>query len=392
LSDDASSSSTPSEDLEDLYENAPCGYLSIQPNGRIAKVNATFASWVGFDRDELLERRLHDLLTVAARIFYETHFAPLLRMQGFFNEVALDFTTRNNVVLPALVNATERRSANGRHLFTRLTIFNATDRRRYERELLEQRRIAEEVGRKLEQLNVAANASLLDEKNTAALREQFIAVLGHDLRNPLDAVMMGASLLLRLQVNERVTRTATMIHSSATRMAELIEDVLDFTRGRLGGGISLNRDALQPLEPVLRHVLEELQVSWPDRRIDARFDIHVGVNCDRRRIGQLFSNLLANAITHGAADHPITVRASVDADIFELGVANAGEPIPPEVMQRLFQPFYRGEVRGSQQGLGLGLYIASHIAQAHGGTLSVESTARETRFVFRMPIAADATS
>ncbi|MEO5766039.1 MAG: histidine kinase dimerization/phospho-acceptor domain-containing protein, partial [Casimicrobiaceae bacterium] len=241
----------PAEDLEDLYENAPCGYLSLQPDGRIVKANATFSSWIGFSVDELLSRRLHDLLNVAGRIFYETHFAPLLRMQGFFNEVALDLTTRQGARLPTLVNAAERRDGNGNHLVTRLTVFNATDRRRYERELLEARGAAEAAKKELEELNRALNASLLDEQATAALREQFIAVLGHDLRTPLSAVAAGTALIAQMQPDEAIGRTAEMIQRSADRMAGLIENVLDFTRGRLGGGITLNRNAREPLEPVL---------------------------------------------------------------------------------------------------------------------------------------------
>src|SRR3954452_14296194 len=131
------------EDLEDLYENAPCGYLSIKPNGRIVKVNATFATWVGWTPEQLIGKRFLDFLNIAGRIFYETHFAPLLRMQGFFHEVVLDFQTQQGKRLPTLVNAAERHDDAGRHLFTRITVFNATDRRRYERELMAARTAAE---------------------------------------------------------------------------------------------------------------------------------------------------------------------------------------------------------------------------------------------------------
>jgi sigma-B regulation protein RsbU (phosphoserine phosphatase) len=103
--------SVPAEDLEDLYENAPCGYLSLLPDGRIYMVNATFLNWTGYERDHLIGKLMRDLLNVAARIFYETHFAPLLRMQGFFNEVALDITTAAGTRLPVLANAVERRAA-----------------------------------------------------------------------------------------------------------------------------------------------------------------------------------------------------------------------------------------------------------------------------------------
>ena len=131
------------EDLEDLFEQAPCGYLSLKPDGRILRANATFASWVGFDSDELKGRAFHDLLNVAGRIYYETHFAPLLRMQGHFNEVALEIVTRSKDRLPVLVNAAERRDEAGGLRFIRITVFNAVDRRRYEQELLHAQRKAQ---------------------------------------------------------------------------------------------------------------------------------------------------------------------------------------------------------------------------------------------------------
>jgi phosphoserine phosphatase RsbU/P len=108
------------------------------------------------------------------------------------------------------------------------------------------------------------------------------------------------------------------------------------------------------------------------------------VNCDGQRIGQLFSNLLGNAITRGSPDQPIVVQAIAQSGVFELFVANSGDPIPPAAMKQLFQ-FCRGNVKHSLQDLGLGLYIASQIARALGGTLDVNSSADETRFTFRMP-------
>jgi len=133
------------EDLEDLFEHAPCGYVSAQADGRILLANKTFEAWLGHGRDHLVGRRFQDLLNIAGKIFYETHFAPLLRMQGFFNEVALDLVRADGTAFPVLVNAVERRNARGELQFIRMTIFNASDRRRYERELLEARKAAEQA-------------------------------------------------------------------------------------------------------------------------------------------------------------------------------------------------------------------------------------------------------
>ena len=202
-----------------------------------------------------------------------------------------------------------------------------------------------------------SQAALSRERETAELREQFIAVLGHDLRNPLAAIGAGAELLARTPLNDRATRMVAVIQKSVARMSGLIDDVLDFARGRLGGGLAVHSIA-EPLEPVLRHVIAELHTRFPDRELDIDLAVTRPVKCDQARIGQLLSNLVANAMTYGAPDQPVRIRASSADEWFELSVANAGEPIPPAALERLFQPFERGTVRPSQQGLGLGLYIA----------------------------------
>ena len=367
------------EDLEDLYENAPCGYLSLDPMGRIFKVNKTLGGWVGHAPEHLLGKHLGDLLNIAGRMFYETHIAPLLRMQGFFDEVALDLISQTGERLPVIANAAERRAADGSVISTRFTLLKAADRRRYEQGLLN----ARDQSRSSE---AAAKAVLKDERETSQLREQFIAVLGHDLRNPLASIGAGARILLRQERDEAGIRVLQMMQTTVARMSGLIDDVMDFARGRLGGGIALIRNANRPLEPVLRQVVDELRMTLPDRVIESEFRITDPVNCDRSRIGQMVSNLLGNALTHGSPDRPVKVSAATDHGMFELRVANSGEPIPDAVIAHLFRPFFRGEVRASLQGLGLGSYIASEIAKAHDGTLTVASTAEETRFTFRMPL------
>jgi phosphoserine phosphatase RsbU/P len=379
------------EDLEDLYQNAPCGYLSLRPDGRIAKANQTFCRWTGYTSDELSGKRLHDILNIAGRIFYETHFAPLLRMQGFFNEVALDLVKKDGEPFPVLVNAAERKDEEGALQFIRLTVFNATDRRRYERELLKAReelkalaaglekRVLEETAERLR-----ADTALTSQRAEAELREQFIAILGHDLRNPLASIAAGIQRVQKSKLDQSAETALLLMQKSAMRMAALIDNVLDFARGRLGGGITLVLSQ-QPLEPTLQHVIDELQSSYPESIIQAEFDLSEPVHADPVRIGQLFSNLLGNALTHGDPARPIRVTAKT-AGSFELAICNAGPPIPPAAMDRLFMPFARGEVRPSREGLGLGLYIASEIAKAHGGAMEVTSVEEQTCFTFRMPL------
>jgi sigma-B regulation protein RsbU (phosphoserine phosphatase) len=371
--------STPvAEDLEDLYENAPCGYLSLSPDGLIVKVNQTFCEWTGFSKDQLLGRRLRDLLNVGGRIFYETHFAPLLRMQGFFNEVALDVMTAAGDRLPILANARERRTAGGELLFTRVTIFLAAERRRYERGLVDARAAADAASREFTERWMA-------EKDRGELREQFIAVLGHDLRNPLAAIDAGIRMLLQEQASEKAAKILRLIQNSTRRMSEIIDNVLDLARGKLGSGLSVTPEKGQALAPTLEQVIAEFRAIVPERVIDTNIQLEFPVAADHPRIAQLLSNLLGNAITHGDPGQPIRIDARLNDRQLEISVANGGEPIPQAAREHLFQPFYRGKVSPNQQGLGLGLFIASEIAKAHGGRIDVTSDPIETRFTFVMP-------
>jgi len=373
LSEDAAAAQGPAphDDFEDLFDCAPCGYLVLSPAGRIVRANATLCRWVGMSADELAGRAFRELLTVPGRIFYETNFAPLLRIQGAFEEIALDVLTPAGEKLPMLVNASERRNADGAVTAIRVALFRAKDRRGYERELQAREQ--------------SARDSLTGEQETARLREQFIAVLGHDLRNPLASIVGAARLLRREAPSEKSLKVLQLMENSVDRMAGLIDDVMDFARGRLGRGMTVD-PTLQQVAPILRQVVDELEAGHPQRTIVCDFAGPAPCKVDAGRIAQMVSNLLGNALTHGDPKAPIEVRLRTDQGRLSISVANQGPPIPPEAMERLFQPFFRGEVRASQQGLGLGLHIASEIARSHGGALSVVSDERETRFTFEMGV------
>jgi signal transduction histidine kinase len=230
-----------------------------------------------------------------------------------------------------------------------------------------------------------AEADLLTEREASELREQFIAVLGHDLRNPLAAIMAGTSLLQRSPEQGTALRTVAMMQNSVRRMAGLIDVVMDFAKARLGAGLGVQRHAVGSLDSVLKQVVDELQVASPDRVVQLALEITEPVNCDPERIAQLASNLISNALTHGSRGTPVRVSATTAAGMLEISVANGGEAIPAALQARLFLPFVRASVQPNQQGLGLGLYIACEIARAHDGTLTVTSDQHETRFLFRMP-------
>jgi len=232
----------------------------------------------------------------------------------------------------------------------------------------------------------ATKTALADANEMGRLREQFIAVLGHDLRTPLSAIRMSADLLESKVEDKRSRTLLSAIRTSSVRMGVLIENILDFARGRLGNGIPVQRKLVDDLQQTLRYTLEEIQVAYPQARFHEVLEVPAGVYCDPLRISQLLSNLLGNAVTHGSIAEPILLKAFAEGDEIVISLTNQGTPIPPALMPLLFEPFSRSEAGQRHEGLGLGLYIAGQIANAHNGTLSVTSD-RETGtcFVARFP-------
>jgi signal transduction histidine kinase len=236
---------------------------------------------------------------------------------------------------------------------------------------------------------VAAVATMVDvterrRAQEAALQaaqfgERLIAIVSHDLRNPLNAIQLSATQLLHSEaLPERERRLVTRLARSSDRMKRMISELLDFTQGRLGGGIPIQR-VPGDLRAVVRQGVEELEAAWPERGLD----LQVGPGryegqWDADRLLQVVSNLGGNALQYSAPDTPITFRLSDAGNAVLLEVHNAGEPIAEDMLPRLFDPFRRGAAAGpggsAGGGLGLGLYIVEQVVKGHGGRIDVEST------------------
>lgn len=238
-----------------------------------------------------------------------------------------------------------------------------------------------------EQRQWSTEALLKDERSTANLREQFIAVLGHDLRNPLSAVAATAELLIRRPADPDLVGAGQRLKRTVHRMTRLIDDVMDFARGRLGTGIMASIQKVDDLATPLRGVIDELRVANPSRDIEIDLAIDRSVECDVPRMQQLLSNLLGNALTYGATHAPVRVRVAIEDGWLVLTVANDGEPIPSHVLPKVFEPYWRPPSSLPGGGLGLGLYICKQIVLAHRGTLEACSdTVNGTCFTASIPV------
>jgi phosphoserine phosphatase RsbU/P len=240
-----------------------------------------------------------------------------------------------------------------------------------------------------DQAAIALEKTRLDE--IGEFREQLIGIVGHDLRNPLGTILMAAQILLQRQgLGEKETALARKITSSASRAARLIDQLLDLTRSRLGGGIPIDPTPVD-LHDVCRQLISETELAHPDRplHVDLKGDL-VGV-WDRDRLYQLLDNLVGNAVQHGEARSSIELRIEGGKTEVVIEVANRGTPIPPATLPLVFEAFRQGRTAhpSRTQGLGLGLFIAQQIARSHGGSIAGSSSESDgTTFRVRLPRAA----
>jgi phosphoserine phosphatase RsbU/P len=237
-----------------------------------------------------------------------------------------------------------------------------------------------------DQAAVALERARLGE--IAEFRDQLMAVVGHDLRNPLNTISMGAHLLLQHEgLGEIETELARKISRSASQAERLIDQLLDLTRSRLGGGIPIDPRPFD-MSDVCQQVVSETELTHPDRslKVDVRGDLK-GV-WDRDRMYQLLGNLIRNAVQHGEPKSAIVVRIEGGEAQVVIDVFNQGAPIPPATLPHIFDAFRKGrsESRSQTHGLGLGLFIAQEIARSHGGLITATSSESEgTTFRLRLP-------
>jgi PAS domain S-box-containing protein len=385
------------EDFEDLYENAPCGYLSLAPDGRIVKVNATFCRWLGFDAKHVAGCAFIDLLHVSARADYETQMVPLLRAQGYLGEVALDLLMKDRKMLPMIVSAVERRDARGRVLFTRVTVNNAADRFHYELQLVEAQVAKDAANAQLRLLNTSleqrvADAVALRMSAEESLRQsqkmeavgQLTGGIAHDFNNLL-AGITGSIELIEIRIKqgrfETLARYLEAAKGAAKRAAALTHRLLAFSR----------QQQLAPKTVNVNQLIAEME-DMVRRTIGPAITLEVvgagGVwpaLIDPNQLENALLNLCINArdamptggrMTIETANKWLDDQGAKDRDIspgqyVSVCVTDNGTGMTPEVMGRAFDPFYTTKPIGA--GTGLGLSMVYGFARQSGGQVRIYS-------------------
>ena len=367
-------------DVGALYEDAPCGLLVTAPDGIILRINRTFCTWLGREAANLVGRlRLQDLLTVGGRIFHDTHWGPLMQIQGSVAEIKLEIVHSDGRTLPTVWNAV-RRIRNGMTVHE-VAVFVAEDRHKYEQELLIARRRAEELLTKEQEAQRALRVAQADRDRQRALAEdralfaeQMMAIVSHDLRNPLSVIRMSSHFLALTGLTPKQQPALARLVSSNERATRLISDLLDFSRSRLGSGLEVEMGDID-FHALVREAIDHLRVANPDHIVEHR---RIGSGACRGsgdRLAQLIGNLVINAFTYGSPERPVLVTSVIDRDAFSVSVHNEGAAIPAALLSKLFDPMTRGApAAGYASSVGLGLFIVREIAHAHGGDVEVTST------------------
>ena len=235
---------------------------------------------------------------------------------------------------------------------------------------------------------VGAMQDVTELKKREEFEKQLIGIVSHDLRNPLNAVLMAAEVLLRRdEMGERTSQSVVRIKTSAERAARMIRDLLDFTQARLSGRIPVEPRPTD-LQELARHVIDEMAFAYPERRIEFSHEGNGSGEWDADRLTQLLTNLLQNALKYSPTDTPVRLRLAGDDSGISMAIHNEGKAIPADRLPHLFEPLQRAtvQVEAGSRSIGLGLYIVKHIADAHGGTVTVSSTDQGgTTFTLRLP-------
>ena len=346
-------------EVQDLYDNAPCGYHSLDQSGNISRINQTELNWLGYTREEVLGHPLHDLVTDGSRKTFKETF-PAFKQHGVLKDMELEMLRKDGSAFPALVSATAIYDKDGRYVTSRSTLFDDTDRKHA-----------------MEALRLANS----EMKRAMRMKDEFLANMSHELRTPLNAILgLSESLLEQTPgpVNEKQLKYLGTINESGRHLLELINDILDLAKIESGqikldpGRVNINTVC----ETSLRMIKQLAQKKNQTVEVEVEKDIgHVWA--DERRLKQMMVNLLSNAVKFTPEGGQLGLKVGVNYHEAQLLITiwDHGIGIREQDLKRLFQPFVQLDSSLSREssGTGLGLALVAEMARLHGGSVSVSS-------------------
>ncbi len=366
-------------DVETLFQHAACGLLLCAADGVILKANWTFCGWLGYAEHDLVGKKtLQDLLTIGGRVFHQTHWRPLMQVQGSVAEVLLDVRQSQGEKIPMLFNAVRRK--HGEAQYDEIAVFVATDRRKYEQHLQLARSDASALNAKLAQAD--------------RRKDEFLATLAHELRNPLAPMRNVLEVLNLAQFDDpQLDRAREVLGRQLRHMTHLVDDLMEVSR-ITQGRLELRRQSVQ-LAPVLDMALHSVAALAAQAghtvRVEQPHD-PIWLDADATRLSQMIANLLTNAVKYTPANGHIWLTVARGAEDVIITVRDTGIGIAPEHLATVFDMFSQLEpaLSRAQGGLGIGLSLVRGLAQLHGGSVSACSAGvgQGSEFELRLPLPA----
>ena len=359
-------------EVQDLYDNAPCGYLSLNPDGKIVRINQTELDWLGYRREEILGCPFTDFVTYESQNIFKETF-PAFKQQGSIRDLELEILRKDGSVLPILVSATAVYDQDGKYLTSRSTLSDDTSRKHA-----------------METLRLA-NAEM---KRAMRMKDEFLANMSHELRTPLNAILgLSESLLEQTAgpINEKQQKYLGTVNESGRHLLELINDILDLAKIESGqikidpGRVNINAVC----EASLRMIKQLAQKK--NQTVEVEIEKEIGyVWADERRLKQMMVNLLSNAVKFTPVDGQLGLKASIDRHDMKLLIIiwDHGIGIREEDLSRLFRPFVQldSSLARESSGTGLGLALVAEMARLHGGSVSVVSQpGKGSEFTISLP-------
>lgn len=353
------------ESAQDLYENAPCGYVSFLTDGTIFNINATLLSWLNFSKKEILYlKRFPDLFKIGGQIFFETHFFPLIRMQGFIQEINFDIVRKDKSTFPGLINVNEIQAKGKNPLTYRATIFDISDRKRYESELISAKEKAEEESQG---------------------KAEFLSMLSHEIRTPLHAILGIGNLLSKTHLNEDQKEYARILLLSSENLLGLVNNLLDLSK------IEAQKVKLEKRAFNLIDLVKVLQQTFKVKASEKNIELLVSIDTrvpkeligDPVKLSQILTNLIGNAIKFtkkGSVSvliqHLETIKSKT---LLSFKVCDTGIGIPKDKQKAIFQEFSQASYDISMEfgGTGLGLTISQKLLHLHNSEMKLKSAEGE---------------
>ena len=361
------------ESAEELYHDAPCGYISFSNNGIIYNLNRTLLEWLGYERKEIVGKiRIQDLFKMGGKIFFETHFFPLIRIQGFANEINFDIRKKDKSTFPALINVKEIKDPSVNGYRYRATIFDITDRKKYEQELI--------------------NSKLKAEKATKA-KADFLATISHEIRTPLNAILGIGNLIAKTPLNEKQKEYCDILKMSSENLLNLINNLLDLSKME-AQQVTLEKKSFA-VRTLIKSLISTFEVKCKEKDVllfaEIAEEIPDYIIGDPIKLNQILTNLIGNAVKFTCDGHIKLVvdLHSIDSENLKLDfkVIDTGIGIPKDKLNTIFNEFSQASYNANLEhgGTGLGLSISQKLLQLHHSEIAVKSElGKGSEFVFQI--------